>query len=217
MRCALSQSDIQTTPALKTPPYIKGRAIYLNIRLSLVSFKRTAIICHCHGDLCNTDANIMKILTLELAKGAPKRMKKIVNCFLSQNDGKPPLVFGADPDEMDLEDDHKFTHRSNLRQVSEKERESVKKVGAATKKRNNFKGQGDEKSSHFHWFPIIGALAVVVIIVDLALIVIILLLVMRSRRIGKETDDKEKSLRSSTRSRESEESVYPFPEYNSME
>ncbi|RCN28342.1 hypothetical protein ANCCAN_25912, partial [Ancylostoma caninum] len=140
-------------------------------------------------------------------------MKKIVNCFLSQNDGKPPL----DPNEMDVEDDHKFTHHSNLQQVSEKERESVKKVGAATKKRNNFKGQGDERSSHFHWFPIIGALAVVVIIVDLALIVIILLLVMRSRRIGKETDDKEKSLRSSTRSRESEESVYPFPEYNSME
>ncbi|KAL6740950.1 hypothetical protein Aduo_014253 [Ancylostoma duodenale] len=104
------------------------------------SHKRTAIICHCHGDLCNTDANIMKILTLELAKGAPKKMKKIVNCFLSQNDAKQ----SPDPNEMDTEDE--LPPRSKH---SEKERGSVEQVGTGPKKANGrtskFKGQHKEK------------------------------------------------------------------------
>ncbi|EYC21157.1 hypothetical protein Y032_0020g28 [Ancylostoma ceylanicum] len=48
----------------------------------------------------------------------------------------------------------------------------------------------------------------------MALIVAIVLLVVRNRKLGKETDDKEKSLRASIQSRESEEPSYPFPEYS---
>ncbi|EYC21156.1 hypothetical protein Y032_0020g27 [Ancylostoma ceylanicum] len=88
------------------------------------SFKRTAIICHCHGDLCNTDANIIKILTMELAKGAPKSMKKVVNCFLSQNDAKPT----SDP----VEDDPKLSPQS-AKQL-ENERQGVLGSGKLMKK-----------------------------------------------------------------------------------